>query len=49
MPVESTERRLRQAVGEMMSIVDEVLRDPALAVDAPWNDFLERAGWTPRA
>src|SRR6266545_5362705 len=48
-PDESTERRLRQAVREMIPIVEEVLRDPALAVDAPWNDFLERAGWTPRA
>jgi hypothetical protein len=43
-PDESTERQLRHAVREMLPIVEEVLLDPALAVEAPWNDVLARAG-----
>jgi hypothetical protein len=47
-PDESTERRLEQAIHDMTAIVKEILLDPALAVEAPWNDLLARAGWTPR-
>ena len=47
-PDELTERRLRQAIGEMTPIAEQVLLDPALAVEAPWNDLLGRGGWTPR-
>ena len=45
-PDESTERRLQQAIREMTVIAEQVMADPALAVKAPWNDFLGRAGWT---
>jgi hypothetical protein len=48
-PDESTERRLERAIREMTAIVEEILLDPALAVEAPWNDLLARAGRTPRA
>jgi hypothetical protein len=48
-PDESTEHRLQQAIREMTVIAEQVAADPALAVKAPWNDFLERAGWTARA
>jgi hypothetical protein len=48
-PDVATERRLTQAIREVTAIVKEVLLDPALAVEAPWNDWLARAGWTPRA
>ena len=48
-PDEPTERRLERAIREMTAIVEEILLDPALAVEAPWNDLLGRAGWTPRA
>jgi hypothetical protein len=48
-PDESTERRLGRAIREMTAIVEQVLLEPALAVEAPWNDLLGRAGWTPRA
>jgi hypothetical protein len=34
-----TARRLRQAIREMKVIVEEILLDPALAVEAPWNDL----------
>jgi hypothetical protein len=47
-PDESTERRLGRAIREMTAIVEQVLLEPALAVEAPWNDLLGRAGWTPR-
>jgi hypothetical protein len=46
-PDESTERRLGRAIREMTAIVEQVLLEPALAVEAPWNDLLGRAGWTP--
>jgi hypothetical protein len=45
-PDESTERRLGRAIREMTAIVEEILLDPALAVEAPWNDWQGRAGWT---
>jgi hypothetical protein len=48
-PDESTERRLQQAIREMTIIAEQVMAEPALAVNAPWNDFLERDGWTARA
>ncbi len=48
-PDESTERQLERAIREMTAIVEEILLDPVLAVEAPWNDLLRRAGWTPRA
>jgi hypothetical protein len=47
-PDEFTERRLQQAICEMTPIAEQVLLDPALAVEAPWNDLLARGGWTPR-
>jgi len=48
-PDESTQRRLGRAIRDMTAIAEEILLDPVLAVEAPWNDFLRRAGWTPRA
>jgi hypothetical protein len=48
-PDESTERRLERAIREMTAIVEEILLDSALAVEAPWNDLLARAGRTPQA
>jgi hypothetical protein len=37
-------RRLRRAVHEVKEIVHELLGDPALAVEAPWNDVRQRSG-----
>jgi hypothetical protein len=37
-------RRLRRATREMKEIVGEVLLDPALAIEAPWNDVRQRSG-----
>ena len=48
-PDESTGRRLQQAIREMTVIAEQVMADPALAVNAPWNNFLQRAGWPTRA
>jgi hypothetical protein len=48
-PDQSTERQLQQATREMTVIAEQVMADPALAVEAPWNDLLGRAGWTPKA
>src|SRR5439155_1360736 len=39
---ESTERQLGHAIREMTPIVEQVLLDPALAVEAPRNDLLPR-------
>jgi hypothetical protein len=39
-----TQRRLRRAVREMTAAVHEILRDPDLAVEAPWNDWRQRSG-----
>ena len=39
-----TAQRLRRTVHEMKAIAHEILRDPALAVDAPWNDLRQRRG-----
>jgi hypothetical protein len=48
-PDESTEHRLQQAIREMTVIAEQVMDDPALAVEAPWNDLQRRGGWTPKA
>src|SRR5262249_2089569 len=48
-PDESTERRLQQAIREMTVIAEQVMADPAVAVEALWNDMQRRDGWTPRA
>jgi hypothetical protein len=37
-------RRLRRAVGEMKVIVQQILLDPSLAIEAPWNDLRKRSG-----
>jgi hypothetical protein len=39
-----TASRLRRAVREMNAVVREILRDSALAVEAPWNDWRHRSG-----
>jgi hypothetical protein len=39
-----TARRLRRAIRAMKARADEILHDPALAVDAPWNDLAHRSG-----
>ncbi len=39
-----TARRLRRAIRAMKARADEILQDPALAVDAPWNDVAHRSG-----
>jgi hypothetical protein len=44
-PDQATQRRLSRTVSELVPIVEEIMRDPILAVDAPWNDFRQRAGW----
>ena len=44
-PDESTERRLRRAIREMTAIAEQVMVDPALAVEAPWNDLQRRFGY----
>jgi hypothetical protein len=41
----ATQRLLSRTVSELIPIVEQIMRDPILAVDAPWNDFRERAGW----
>jgi hypothetical protein len=43
-PDESTERRLRGAIREMTAIVEEILLDPELAVEALWNERSFRSG-----
>ena len=41
---ESIERQFGHAIREMTPIVEQVLLDPALAVEAPWNDLLAVVG-----
>jgi hypothetical protein len=48
-PDESTERRLGRAIREMTAIAEEILLDPALAIEASWNDLLGRGGWISHA
>jgi hypothetical protein len=47
-PDGSTDRRLQRAIHEVKAIVDDILQDPALAVEAPWNDLRQRSGWISR-
>jgi hypothetical protein len=39
-----TARRLRRAIRRMNALAHEILSDPKLAVEAPWNDVAHRAG-----
>ena len=43
-PDEHTKQRLCQTVREMTATVEEIMRDPALAVDSAWNDLQQRSG-----
>jgi len=43
-----TARRLRRAIGKMRDFADQTLQDPALAVEAPWNDVAQRSGLVSR-
>ena len=43
-----TARRLRRAIGKMTDFVRQTLLDPALAVEAPWNDVAFRSGLVSR-
>lgn len=43
-----TARKLRRTIDHMKALAEEILRDPKLAVEAPWNDLRRRAGWAPR-
>jgi hypothetical protein len=40
-------RRLRHAVREMKTMVQEILLDPALGIKAPWNDLRTRNSGSP--
>ena len=48
-PDEATSRRLERSIREMTPIVEEIMLDPTLAAEAPWNDPRQRAGWTQSA
>ena len=39
-----TARRLRRAISKMKNFAHQILLDPALAVEAPWNDVAHRSG-----
>jgi len=43
-----TARRLRRTIRAMKARADKILQDPALAVEAPWNDLALRSGLIPR-
>jgi hypothetical protein len=45
----ATRRRLRRVIREAKEIVNEILVDPALAVQAPWNDLGLRSGLVSQA
>jgi hypothetical protein len=47
-PDASTQRMLERAVSDLVALADEVMRDPRLGVDAPWNNLSQRAGWIPQ-
>jgi len=47
-PNESTARRLQQAIREMTVIAKQVMTDPAIAIEAPWNDWQHRSGLVSR-
>jgi hypothetical protein len=40
-----TARRLRRAIRRMNALAHEILSDPELAVEAPWNDVTYRSGF----
>ena len=40
-----TARRLRRAIRRMNALAHEILSDPELAVEAPWNDVAYRNGF----
>ena len=44
-PDETTRRLLERTLGELGPVVDQILSDPTLAIDEPWNDLQQRAGW----
>jgi hypothetical protein len=44
-----TARRLRRALRKMTDFAHQTLLDPALAVQAPWNNVAQRSGLVPRA
>jgi len=46
-PDAKTRQRLARAIAELKPVVDEIMRDAALAVDAGWNDLRQRAGAAP--
>ena len=37
-------RRLRRAISKLKDFAHQMLLDPALAVEAPWNDVAHRSG-----
>jgi len=41
-------RRFRRAISKMKNFAHQTLLDPALAVDAPWNDVAHRSGLVSR-
>ena len=41
-------RRLRRAITKMKDFAHQTLLDPALAVEAPWNDVAHRSGLVSR-
>jgi hypothetical protein len=43
-----TARRLRRAIGKMTDFVHQILLDPTLSVEAPWNDVAHRSGLVSR-
>jgi hypothetical protein len=43
-----TSRRLRRAINKMKNFAHQMLLDPALAVEAPWNDVAHRSGLVSR-
>jgi hypothetical protein len=43
-----TSRRLRRAINKMKDFAHQTLLDPALAVEAPWNDVAHRSGLVSR-
>jgi len=44
-----TARRLRRAISKMTAFAQQTLLDPALTVEAPWNDVAHRSGLVSRA
>lgn len=40
--------RFRRAIRGMNALAHEILLDPAMAVEAPWNDWRHRSGLVPR-